>query len=328
MNIFVDYIGHETLYYSLHLLLEKRLKHNLYSPLMDKKWKEFGLHLPVPLAGQKGIKQEKDFSFFTSIFGNSIKIVTFEQFKKMDFDIFMFTRHDHENPFCNLGEKYKKPVIRHIANILEKPKRCKNVLLSTLEPMPVGTDWITYHPEHNPSFKFVKPKNYKSIKSFFANHKVYQVRLDQWNRFKGKLNDFDFAMHGAFGEDREVPVLKMPNKIQESSFVWHLKTGCCGYIARQALSCGKPCIINSYEGSDIFHTLSRNYFKDGFNCIDINPAVRSFEESIELIRKWSEPEVYNKKTLEIVKYFGKTINFRRESKMISIWLDKIVSKKV
>ena len=103
MNVLADYVGHADLYYSLHLLFEKRLRANLFRP-MGLEWSGKGFHNPpaVDPADQNGIvqqidgvhhiplKMEVEGGYYTQ------KAITFNTFLEMDFDLVVTTFYGHE----------------------------------------------------------------------------------------------------------------------------------------------------------------------------------------------------------------------------------------
>jgi len=323
MNVFVDYIGHGDLSYSMFALFEKRLGWNLYRPDLGPEWNDYKI--------QTGTLTNEISPFYFKneiqhvdilIYPYTQKILTFDQFREMKIDIMITTTWANETPFCMLQKKYhpKSLLIRQIANIHEKPVQIKNLLMSTLEPMPSDVDYLIYHPEQvdlffseDPTFSFI-------IKSFSNYLTSYPEDLQAWNQYRTSLIDFEFRMHGAGSELHTVPSKLMPASMREAMFIWHTKAvGSCGYVLRQALASGKPCIVRK-DYARIHNTLAQNLLQDGVNCIDIDPKVRSFNESLNLIREWSRPDVYPEKCEATIKKFKNDINFEEEAANIKTWI--------
>lgn len=324
MNVFVDFIGHADLYYSMHQLFENRLGWTLFRPDDSAAWQELGIYTalwpPQPL-----IKEEVNGFIEVNILTHNFKhrIISFDQFLDMDFNLLVTTSHENEIPFYNLREKYKPQaaLVRHIANILERPVICKHVLLSTKEPMPSDVQWIQYCPEHPTTYKPPSsPTAEKVIKSFSNNLPSYPQDLDYWQRAKKLLPDFSFKMHGHACDDLGVPQQDLPKAMQSAKVIWHTKgAGGCGYVAREALSCGKPLVVRK-DYTRIYRTLAQDYLKDGINCIDIDPCVRSLEDGMNILREWTRDDQYEERCRIALAAFKEEINFEREARQIKSWL--------
>lgn len=325
-NVLTDYVGHSDLYYSIYALFEKRLGMNLYRPAGDEGWSEKGIHT-TSIPDEEGKPELRDGVYRIPMEMNyAQRAITFKKFLEMDFDIMLVTTWEHEEAFYNLVKRYNPNAIfiRHIANIHEKPLGfCKNVLLATLEPMPPDIDYIRYCPEHNEDYCYTPlSDDYKTIKSFSHHLPSYPNDIDAWNKYEIALQDFTFKMYGQDGRDGRLPHKIMPKAIKESAFVWHLKAGGGGYIPRQALACGRPCIVRK-EYCRWHNTLCRELFKDGINCIDIDPKIRTFEENIKLIEEWSEPDTYIERSKIVAEMFKEDVNFEEKAKKIKDWIGNL-----
>jgi glycosyltransferase involved in cell wall biosynthesis len=324
MRFFVDFVGHSDLYYSMHLLFEKRLGHELYRPTGGKEWEAVMPWTSTPPPGVGNICLKDEIQHLPIVTYNyEQKLITLSQFKDMDFDFIVATGYENEAAVCDIVKNYKPKAkaIRHIANIREKPKNCKNILLSTLEPMPSWANWIRFCPEHRQEYLPLENyiPNFK-IKSFFNYMRSYPDVYSVWNSFKDELKEYTFFMHGGEGVDLSIPQQNLPEVMQDSMFIWHTKPhGGCGYVARQSLSCGKPLIVNKAFCKK-HQTLASEYLIDGKNCIDIDPAVRTAKDAFKIIREWSNPEVYAQKAQEARNTFVKTISFENEANNIQKWL--------
>ncbi|MHA2040181.1 MAG: hypothetical protein ACW98X_27590 [Promethearchaeota archaeon] len=327
MNVFIDYVGSADLYYSMRVLFEERLNWNLYRPSGGSSWKaETNLITGTPIDDTPPKKLYGLTYLEVSGYGYSQKCISFEQFKGMHFDILVSTSWNNEKEIVSLGKIYhpKAAVIRQIANIGEQPIAAKNVILSTLTPMPQGISYVTVCPENLDQYEWTTPVTEKIIKSFSSNLPSYPKDVLRYHYFENMLPEFTFRMHGEGGEHNPVPQQEMPSSIKESMFVWHTKGhGGCGYIPRQALDCGKPLIVNkSY--CRLYKTLCLNLLVDGINCIDIDPAVRPFKSSLDLIREWSQPDIYPERCKIIYDDFKKRVNFEQEANMVKQWILQIL----
>ncbi len=324
MNVFVDYVGHADLYYSMHALFEKRLGWNLYRPMGGAEWKEQNIWTaPLPgYAKDLGVNKEGIVQIEIPIYPYTQHVITYEQFLEMDIDFIITTSWENESSFCNLAkvDKPKALMVRHIANIHERPVICRNILLSTLEPMADDVNWLTFHPEHVDAFIPNPTSDGKLIKSFSNYLPDYASDLAFWNQYAAALPEFEFRMHGLLGYDQVVSQKDVPVAMSNAMFIWHTKgTGGCGYVLRQALASGKPCIVYK-DYARIHNTLARNLLKDGINCIDIDPNVHSFNDSVAKIREWSQPSAYTQVSELVTRTFRIDVNFEKEAVAIKQWL--------
>lgn len=324
MKIFVDYIGHADLYYSMYLLLEKRLGATLYRPLPTAEFNNRGI-LTSTLPNEVGFINQLDGVHHIPMLthGYSQKAIDWERFQDEQFDFIITTFHGNEGPFATLARQKKSTFIRQIANIHERPAVCKNILLSTITEMPRGCNSIQYHPEHHADYSFAPPACNQTINSFYNNMTTYASEVDCWRQAKNALPDFTFSMHGHENEDGPIPQAEMPDTMKNSMFIWHTKpNGCGGYVARQALACGRPLIVRK-DYAYAQKTLAYNYLVDGVNCIDISPKRRSLQESFQILRAWSRPDVYAQKCEDVRNHFSQHINFDREAEQIRSWLTSL-----
>jgi len=321
MNIFTDYI-HADLYYSLHALFEKRLGWNLYAP-HGEDWQQANIFTAIfppnstELEHQGGI-----LPFHIDAHQYIQKRISFATFKEMSFDILVTGYYGNESVFCQLQQNHhpSSMLIRQIANIGETPLSCKNVMLAMNTRMPKGINFIKYHPEHLDIYQPDNKEPPKIIRSLFNNFSSYPQAIAPWEKIKGSLLDFTFKVHGHNGQDGAIPQKEFYRTIQDSMFIYHPKPlGCCGFTARQALSCGKPLIVDKRYCRQ-FKTLAEDYLQDGFNCIDLDPAIRTVEQAIGMIREWSRPEVYQEKSLNASNTFRTLISFETEAASIKEWV--------
>ena len=335
MNVFIDTPGHQDLYYTFYKLFEKRLGYKLYRPNGDESWTDKNIyhvnHLPEHvLYGKTQYEFVKTFEYedhtlLHNIFDDSYhRLISFQKFKLIKFDIIISTIWQNEIPFYNLHKSYhpNSIYIRHIANIIEQPSVAKNVIAGILTQFESDINYIRHHPEHGDRFFYdpnIKPdkiiqgsENYLCPTGYQGSQEIYDI----WKKYESVLTDFEFRYENSYWHN-------FPKNIQNSKFFWHTKfLGCCGYTGRQALFCGKPLIVNK-QYCRIYNTLALEYLKDGVNCIDIDPNLRSFEENIEIIREWSKDDVYKNKCESGLKYTKEKINFDEESEKIKNWINKL-----
>lgn len=327
-NVLVDFVGHADLFYSMHALFEKRLGFKMYRPLLSAEWDRENIVTASFANSQQECLEQEEGVFTANIETHSYtqNCISFDKFLSTDIDIIVTTSWENERPLAELIKKYKSNAkfIRVIANIHEKPVITKNILLSTKEPMPAGTNWMKYHGEHRELYSYTPlVSGERSIKSFFNYMSSYPVEIANWNFYKASLPEFIFKMHGGLSEDGSIPQNNLHEVMKSSMFIWHCKPhGGCGFTARQALACGRPLIVNKRYCA-MYNTLAQDYLQDGINCIDIDPNKRKVEDSLALIRTWSQPGVIQEKCLEVKSFFEKTINFEAEALAIKDWLNRL-----
>jgi hypothetical protein len=311
----------------MYALFEKRLGYTVYSPIGGIEWGQLGITQPGTTAEYHGEAFVEDGILHIPMKYDHYdrRLITFEQFQDMDFYIILVGNGRSEVSFLNLTKKYKPKsiFIRQIANLAEKPKVCKNILLATKTPMPAGTNFLIHHPEHSPVFSYVPFKGKRTIKSFSNYLRTNQVDSAIWDRARSQLKEFEFRMHGARGDHRTVPHQNLHQAMKDSMFIWHTKAaGGCGFTCREALASGRPMIVKK-QYCQAHKTLAQDYLVDGVNCIDISPGVRTLDEAVKLIRRWAEPDMYEKKCQAVLRCFKKHINFEREAEQIKAWLQTL-----
>jgi hypothetical protein len=350
---FVDY-HHGDLYYSLHLLFEERFGFSLYRPIgLDWFQKGFwkiaepygnapgtidqflGIPQPTWSKEKEPTQRYGEVSLVDGIYHIPVKYgkggsdeyvqkaITFEKFMSMDFDFIIATYNLHDAPWADLvslhnsNHPVKAVYIRQIGDVLIQPKVCRNIMLATNEPMPPGTNYIRYHPEHSKEFHFVEPLNHNVVKSFIANPNI-EPDLPLFLKFEKLLPNYTFKIHGILGRDGIISGELMPQAMKDSAFVWHVKrTGCGGFIPRQALASGRPCIIKKsycYE----YRTSEADLYEDSVNCIDLD--LGNTEQNLEKIRYFSDPDRHTEMCRNAAEKFKHDVDFGREAESIKEWL--------
>lgn len=318
MNILCDYIGHEDLFYSLHLLIERRLGWNLFFPYGEEWQKQFNIQtstFPADVIIEEKNEQQLVFSKSHNYIKKGILYKNFSQF-----DFVISTAYFNEIPMLNLGNHFGISAIRQIANIGEESIGCKNILLATTTSMKKDINWIQHFPEHHINYtktNFEHPK--QKINSYFNNFYSYPQNVNIWDFLKENLINFEFNIYGNI-EGKSINQKELPDHMNNCMFVYHNKPlGCCGYTARQALACGKPLIVDKRH-CRTYKTLANEYLIDKWNCIDLDPSIRSLQKNIELIREWSKQEIYKEKSINACNTFSSVFNFEINSENIKKWL--------
>lgn len=324
MNVFVDFVGHADLYYSMHALFEKRLGFKLYRPSnLDPRWSELNVFTPQP----PGYFTTTENGIYSPVHNYEQNLLTFEQFLKTDFVFIVSSSWTNEQPLFDIVQKHKKstPFIRHVSNIGETPVVAKKCLLAETTPMPPGIDYIQWHPEQHPDFKpdfCIQLKN--TIKSYFNCFPSYQTELKSWDTMKTLLPDFEFRMHGHDCHEPGIHPQDLPEHMRNCTFIWHTKPhGSCGYVARQALFSGKVLIVKKQYARQ-YNTLAINYLVDGINCLDLSS--RTPHNVAQTLKDWSRPENYTEICTRAYEETKKRINFEVEASQIRTWLSTFVEE--
>lgn len=330
MNVLVDCVGHTDLYYSMHSLFGERLGMNVYSPDGGGEWKNFGV-TATPLNNvfersgpewkENGItyvpmrmERTPDRGLWNQ------KLITFDKFKELSFDLIVCSSYANERAFFELGKlKPNVKLIRLIQNMGESPRYIKNALTVLLSPMSSIYNRISYWPEHYSGYSYTPPTKHNHIEAFIAIQPGTDTH-DLWTRVKRALPTHEF--HDSYEKPLQgVPHPDMPQAIRDIAFNWGVKPhGGGGLVLHQALSSGRPSIVKSSYCVRYFAPAEK-IIHHGVNCIDFDSA--SFNECIELIRKWSEPAEHIKRCEIVANKFKEEVNFETEALKVEKWISEI-----
>lgn len=334
MKVFADK-HHGALSYSLHLLFEKRLGWELYSPI-GMEWRTEGywqysqledtIHSYLDITkdyddiGHCVVHWDPDFEWYQNH-------LTFKQFLKTDIDIIIASVGDHEDTFFDLIQRHKPDakLIRQIGNWDEEVdfNKSKNVMIS-VGPFvcPDFVNYICYHQEFDiKKWKYTKPTNFKTIKTFVnCHHDTVDYKL--WPKYKKLLPEFRFFEHGIGGDDGCIsPQKGVRSCMAASGFIWHVKLGGegFGHVIHNAYALGRPCIV---RGSYYSGKMAEPLLIDGVTCIDLEKG--SLEENIKKIRYFSVPKRFNKMSENAYKRFKEVCNFDKEEKALRKFLEQLI----
>ena len=335
MNIFADY-HHGDLYYSLYLLFEKRLGHKLFRPIgMD--WFRGGYwkigdpyHDPSYIAmqylstvGYKGefpanadYYVEDDVYYAYQLVQNFYhKAVTFETFKKMNFDIIISSIPAHDDAYANLLKKYQ-PQAKHISQMgnMWTQTNVQNVMLSVPAETSPEQNVVHYNQEFDLSvFKYTDPIVKDKIIAAF----IHSLPLkDLFINFKHALPQFDFKEYGIGNKDGFLPLITdIANTMCKSTFGWMVKPNDgYGHILHNWLACGRPVITNI---NDYSH--HRNILIPGETCIDIGNM--KFDDVTKTIREYSNFETHLAMCRKTIEVFRREVNFGKDAEKIQAFLE-------
>lgn len=339
--VFCDW-HHGALYYSMHLLFEKRLGGTLIRPTgFDWYRKGFWGHqgFPRSLRLLTVVKQYlklppeeflKDGIYYVPAQEGAIsythKAITLDKFKELDFKFVIVSLANHEATYQRLIKDHNPGavLIRQMGTAFE---RCnfnivRNILNSTTIPVPPKANSLHYHPEFSlEDYRYVPPETHKTIRNIM--HLLPRNRdAPLWYEYRKALPDYVWKMHGFQGEDGVLLEQQKPGAFRDASFIWHLKRRGDGYgfVIHNAYACGRPCII---RGSSYRKLTASPLLQDSVTCIDLE--LGSKDENVKKIRHFSEPENHLQMCENAHKRFKEVVDFDKEFIQIKEFLRKAIA---
>jgi len=322
-KVFADY-HHGALYYSFHLLFEKRLGWELYRPT-GYDWFKRGLwrYSAHPFVVKQYLEPPSDkYRRARGVYhvplreGKNVythRAITLQAFEEMDFDYVVASVYQHEEPYRRLAEEKGAVFVRQLGNPQEfcNYAICRNVLCSITNPatpIPDDVNHVVYHQEFDlEDFRYEAPNHHNVIKSFVN---CYPTLPDYhlWGEYRELLHDFKWFMHGGMGLDGLVPEEEKAEAMRQASFIWHLKP-LAGYehVIHNAYAVGRPCIVKM---SYLRGSMPEPLLIDGETCTDLDR--RTMRASAELIRRCSKPEVHVEMCERAHERFREVVDFDRE----------------
>jgi len=334
--VFSDFF-HGALYYSFHLLVEKRLGGTLMRPTGYDWYKKgfWGYHVAPGVIKQYLEPPSKDFLrdgiYYVPAQEGTIryiqKAVTFDKFLELDFDFVITCIANHEASFHNLIQEHKPEavLIRQLGTPFE---RCnwnisRNIFNPTTKQIPADVNMVRYHPEFSlEDYCYTPPTTHNAITNIMHALPTSPV-APLWYEYKKAMADYVWKMHGFGGEDGVLPEHLKAKAFQNSSFIFHLKWCGDGYgfVIHNAYACGRPCIV---KGSHYRHLTAGSLLEDSVTCIDLE--LGSKEQNIEKIRHFSKPENHVQMCKNAHNRFKEVVDFDKEFEEIKKFLEKAKKK--
>lgn len=328
MKVLAD-LHHGDLYYSLHLLFEKRLGFELYHPIGTDWYEEGYWHIfnhPATVQQYLSLEQaarvEDDIYYILDATKENHyrRGVTLATFKDMKFDIILSSIPSHIKPFNKLIQLYQ-PQAKHIfqvGNAWGNPGEVQNILSSTA-PFFVtpNINACFYHQEFDlDMFSYTAPQDNTSVGSYIH----YMKGLDVLECYKKTLSDWLFTTCGASMDISFQQTRLLAEHIQSTGWVWHYKPEGDGYghILHNAYACGRPTIINTnhYQGK-----LGSLLLEDKVTCVDISQ--RSVYDNAALLRQLANPEEHQAMCERAYKRFCDVVNFDEEEVKIRKFIQNL-----
>lgn len=352
MNIFADF-HHPALYYSLYLLFEKRLGHRLFRPigldwyksgywkigdlcLNDSQKNEKLAELLIPDAilpyfeeSWNKILYVKDGYFVVDKSGNipvEQRCVTFEQFKRMKFDLIIASFKGNIKPFKKLAAEFQGSVnvIVQVGNEWDIDKFKGEYILASVKRNNIreSRDILFYKQEFDFGvFKASKCSYENQIVSFV--HPAYLSDRDKAmirEIEKGLAGSFVVKLYGKYARDGYLSnVLEIANMMGKSKFGLHLKSVGDGYghVIHNWFAVGRPVI---FRGSQYKNRLAGELLEDLVTGIDIQET--GVDECIAIVKEMPDKE-YSKMCDNVERRFKKNVDFDKDAERVKAFLEKI-----
>lgn len=349
MKILADF-HHQALYYSLQLLFENRLGHQLFRPIGLDWWNEgywevyphphtanqfLGLDqatsLPLDVHGNPLPEEERknlhclsqgDGIYFTKdvINGGFQKGITLAAFKETKFDILISSIPQHIDRYNRLIQLYQ-PQAKHIfqvGNAWGQLPGVRNIMASTA-PFGVssGINTVFYHQEFDLNvFSYEPPRFHNTVNSYI--HYMRQPEL--MDRFKFHFPGWKFTKYGAGMELSLNGTRAVAEALKDSGWTYHYKPegDGFGHVCFSSAACGRPPIIHKsfYRGK-----LAEQLMIDRQTCIDTSN--RPFEEVVRLLSFYSRPEEHQKICENTYSRFKEVVNFNQDAERVKGFLERL-----
>jgi len=321
MNVFCDF-HHGGLYYSMHLLWEKRLGAKLYTmggmDWFDKGyWRINGLKTTAQqylLADRRHHEGKEDYD---------VEFVSVADFPKIKFDYLVCTVLNHEEPWLELQKKYQPQakVIRQFGNVGDWTNgQVPNIMNSTTNPVPKGINAVTWREEFSLSdFHFEEPRGDNVISSFLHNIKAWPG-YDYFKGLKEYLPSFKVREYGANScDDGCCPEELLADRMRESKFVYHVKAKGDGYghNVHHAFACGRPLIMRL---KDYQHQIGGQLMVPDKTIIDVSTI--PVKECVKKILEYSEPARHRQMCHDVYDQFKKVVDFDKEEQDFRKFLER------
>lgn len=341
MKVFADF-HHTDLYYSLHLLFEKRLGMELYRPIGMDWWKEgfwnvarpygdnedtikqFLLEDYEPKDGTRPLNSSPKFEN-----GEPQRTVTLKEFINMEFDVVIASHLLNIEPYFHLKNKYQPNavLVHQMGNNWAQAinfDKVKYIMASTGKiSVPAGVNVIYYHQEFDTNiFKYEPHRNDRTITNFVfpltAQH--YQEDAALWYKLREHLTDWNYYSYGNGNDDGFLQGKeKVANAMHDTTFGWHLKAAGDGYghIIHNWFACGRPPIVKleQYKGF-----LAGDLMVDGETCVAVDGL--NALQIAEKILSFSRREEYKEMGRNAHKKFGEVVDFNKEAEQVKKFLEK------
>lgn len=279
--------------------------------------------------------------------GMTNKAITLERFLNMHFDIVIASIPQHVELFkrlCADHPDHPKLIFQIGNSWTNEAAMAPNIMASAIiHNIPNEINFISYHQEfdlnvfHPPieskpyigdvayqnSYDFSMPG--PNIYSFVNCFDVAEHYKNDWSLFtevEKNLPEWSFKAFGGQCRDGAIgPSQVVADKMREARFIWHTKFGGDGYghVIHNAPAVGRPLLVKSGYYVD---KLAAPLLNDGVTCINLDGL--GYQQIINKINYYSEPERYRAMSEAAYNTFCKVVDFNKEQKQIEVFLSKLV----
>lgn len=345
MKVFTD-LHHGDLFYSLHLLFEKRLSWDLYRPIgldwFENSFWKIGDPYPNPkdTALQYLNIGNDDWDQYKNLNGNLTKenevfyikepyhnyfqkAITLKTFKEMKFDLIIPSYPAHDICYEKLQKLYQPQakIIMQMGNIGQQT-HLPNVMHSVPYNAKTNQKTIYYHQEISPTlYSYVSPNpQTKNIYSFVNNLPYKNI----YEQYKKSLPEINMKAYGGGCPDGSVYGAKgVGEKMKEANIGWHLKDqNGFGHNTMGWYASGRPTIIqikdfHGYPYKDIWYLCEPNV-----TCIALDQS--DFNTNHSKIHKALDPENNLKMCEKAFQRFNEVVNYNQEAEQLKQFLSNIL----
>lgn len=284
-------LHHTGLYYSLHLLFEKRLGMELYRPIgtdwfaegfwriaepYQNDWQTVNQYLSIH---QAGIPEFMRLNAVGDIKNGVYEIgwqraIELQTFKQMKFDYIVASIPLHYREFTRLRNLYQPDakVICQVGNSFDFPwEWSQNIMSSSkYDNVPPDKHIVFYHQEIADVFTYAPLPKQKSISSFlhsFARRRDYP----KWLQMQKLMPDWEFHEYGSQGKE---PYLETDEAVAQAMLASKLivqfkeEGDGFGHIIHDSFAMGRPVLTMKayYQGKMAFDLM-----EDNVTCLFWNP---------------------------------------------------------
>jgi len=256
------------------------------------------------------------------------KAITLDQFKEMKFDIILASIPAHIEPFKKLISLYQ-PQAKFVfqmgnmfTEILNNLHTIPNLLSSTIDiPVPPSCHAVFYHQEFDIDlFKPTGSLPEKSVTSFI-NLLPQTVHAPKFYALKQELYEYPFKSYGILCDDGIVSGIDhIASSMNQSMWGFHAKWqgDGFGHVLYNWYASGRPVITCL---SDYKDKLGGELLEDEVTCIDLDN--RTLDDSIRLIRHYSDPPYYEYLSQQAYARFKEKVQYEEEEKKIRWWIEHL-----
>lgn len=350
MKVLADF-HHGSLFYSFHLLFEKRFGWELYHPI-GLEWFENGFwsiaepygnnmdtvrqflqitpeYQPadgtVPLNTVISEKSTDFYRIYDHAHDYKRKAMTFHQFCRQRFDIVISSIPRHWETWGGLRKHalYKQFAhVNHMGNMFDEVHQymkegiVENLLASTSRfPVPESVNEVFYHQEIDlNAFSFAPPQKTNKITSFVNLLPAHE----KYREAEARLHEFEFRAYGASTPDGVIhTITDMAKEMKKAMFAWHVKPhgDGFGHVLYDWALTGRPIIT---DFSDYRGKLGEELLVDKQTAINIEN--RGMEEVAELVRKYSDSGWYKEMAVNMNNRVWQVLKYKDEEKEIRKFL--------